>query len=94
MPFLTLFDTGTFSRIIALMLGRLQMSVAEAIEDYGTLTRKVFSDARLIGGDGKFKASNLEDAIKEIVKKKAGRADELMMDPRPNACKTYVVPHC
>ena len=70
------------------------MSVTEAIEDYGTLTRRVFSDARLIGGDGKFKASNLEDAIKVIVEKKTGRTDELMMDPRPNACKTYVVPYC
>jgi hypothetical protein len=76
-------------RIIALMLGRLRMSVGEAIEDYGTLAQRVFSDPRLIGGDGKFKARNLEDAIKEIVEKKAGRADEPMIDPRPDACKTY-----
>ena len=67
------------------------MSVTESIEHYGTLSQRVFSDAKLIGGDGKFKATKLEDEIKEIVKAKTGRADEPMMDPRPEgeACKTY-----
>jgi hypothetical protein len=76
------------------MLGRLRMSVTEAIEHYGTLAQRVFSDAKLIGGDGKFKASKLEEVIKEIVEAKTGRADELMMDPRPEgeACKTYAFP--
>jgi hypothetical protein len=71
------------------------MSVTEAIEQYGTLAQRVFSDAKLIGGDGKFKATKLEDVIKEIVKAKTGRADELMMDPRPEgeACKTYAFPN-
>jgi hypothetical protein len=32
------------------MLGRLQMSVLEAIEHYGTLAERVFSDRKLIGG--------------------------------------------
>jgi hypothetical protein len=78
------------------MLGRLQMSVTEAITHYGTLAQSVFSDARLIGGDGKFKASKLEEVIKEIVEKKAGHPDELMMDPRleGEACKTYAVSRC
>jgi hypothetical protein len=77
------------------MLGRLRMSTTEAIEHYGTLAQRVFSDAKLVGGEGRFKASKLEDAIKEIVEKKTGRADEPMMDPRPEgeACKTYVAPH-
>jgi hypothetical protein len=73
------------------MLGRLQMSVTEAIEDYGTLAQRVFSDANLIGGDGKFKATKLEDVIKGIIEKKTGRKDELMMDLRPGACKTYAL---
>jgi hypothetical protein len=76
------------------MLGRLRMSVTEAIEHYGALAERVFSDAKLIGGDGKFKATKLEDIIKEIVEAKTGRADELMMDPRPEgeACRTYASP--
>jgi hypothetical protein len=75
------------------MLGRLQMSVAEAITHYGTFAQRVFSDVRLIGGDGKFKASKLEEVLKEIVETKAGHPDELMMDPRleGEACKTCAV---
>jgi hypothetical protein len=76
------------------MLGRLRMSVTEAIKRYGTLSDRIFSDAKLVGGDAKFKASKLEEVIKEIVEEKTGRPDELMMDTRPEgeACKTYVVP--
>ena len=70
------------------------MSADEAIEHYGTLAQRVFSDAKLIGGDGKFKASKLEDVLKEIIEKKTGQADERMMDPRPEGevCKTCVIP--
>ena len=69
------------------------MSVTEAIQRYGTLSRQVFSDTKLIAGDGKFRASKLEEVIKEIVKQKTGQADELMMDTQlaGEACKTYVV---
>jgi hypothetical protein len=76
------------------MLGRLRMSVTDVIKDYGTLADRVFSDAKLVGGDAKFKASKLEEVIKEIVEEKTGRADELMMDTRPEGevCKTYAVP--
>jgi hypothetical protein len=74
------------------MLGRLRMSVIDVIKHYGTLSQRVFSDAKLIGRDGKFRASKLEEVIKEIVEEKTGRADEPMMDPRPEgeACRTYV----
>jgi hypothetical protein len=78
------------------MLGRLRMSVAEAITRYKTLAQRVFSDPRLIGGNGKFKASKLEQVLKEIVKEKTGQPDELMMDRRLEAqvCKTYAVFDC
>jgi hypothetical protein len=67
------------------------MSVIDVIKHYWTLSQRVFSDAKLIGRDGKFRASKLEQVIKEIVEEKTGRADEPMMDPRPEgeACKTY-----
>ena len=78
------------------MLGRLQMSVPEAIQHYGTLAQRVFSNAKLVGGDGKFKASKLEEVIKEIVQAKTGDPDALMMDPRPEGevCRTYALPDC
>jgi hypothetical protein len=75
------------------MLGRLQMSVSEAIGHYGTLTHRVFSATKLIGGDGKFSASKLEEVIKEIVQEKTGDPDAVMMDPRPEGriCRTYAL---
>ena len=70
------------------------MSVVEAIRWYGTLAGRVFSSTKLIGGDGKFRASKLEAVIKEIVKEKLGHPDALMLDPRleGEVCKTYALP--
>jgi hypothetical protein len=67
------------------------MSVEEAIEAYGTLVKKVFRDGRKVTGDGKFRASILEDVIKRIVKEKTGDADSRMLNDSPDgqACKTY-----
>jgi hypothetical protein len=77
------------------MLGRLQMSVTDAITDYGKLVEKVFSDTRLIRED-EFRASKLEEVFKGIVKEKTGKPDELMMDGRPegSVCKTCAVSDC
>src|SRR5579859_3024979 len=96
MPYPTLLDTPTLSRIIALMLGRLQMSVTEAIGCYGTLAERVFSSTKLIRGEGKFRASKLEEVVKEIVAEKLGDPDACMLETRPegDACKTYVVLDC
>jgi hypothetical protein len=72
------------------MLGRLQMSVPEAIERYGMLALNVFSNHK-ISGHGRSKASKLEQAIKEIVQAKTGDPEALMMDPRQEdeVCRTY-----
>jgi len=75
--------------IIALMLGRLRMSVVEAIECYNELTKAVFTVAQ-IGKDGKFKAKILEKAIKKVVGMRASTDEERMLDSSNNACKTYV----
>ncbi|KAJ7690005.1 acyl transferase/acyl hydrolase/lysophospholipase [Mycena olivaceomarginata] len=53
--------------LIALMLGRLRMSVEDSKKAYGQLAKEVFSDVKFHGSDGKFKASKLEKAIKQIV---------------------------
>ena len=79
-------------RVIAIMLGRLRMSVSDAIRCYDSFSEKVFSKGKKVVGDGKFKASILEDVIKEIVEEKTGDTDTRMMDSRPEqeSCKTYV----
>ena len=73
------------------MLGRLRMSVGDAIKCYNDLSETVFSDTKL-GGDGKYKATTLENVIKDIVKEKAGDPEAPLFDDgsRGRVCKTYV----
>jgi hypothetical protein len=88
---LSLAYTSPFSRLIALMLGRLRMSVDDAINHYDSFAKTVFSEGKKTVGEGNFKASVLEDVIKNIVKTKTGDADTRMMETSSDAvCKTYV----
>ncbi|KIJ30084.1 hypothetical protein M422DRAFT_187616, partial [Sphaerobolus stellatus SS14] len=77
------------SSIIALMLGRLRMSINDAIDCYDGLTKTVFK-ATQVGRDGKFKHKVLEKVIKDVVKKQLGTEEERLLDSRNNACKTFV----
>jgi hypothetical protein len=74
------------------MLGRLRLTVDEAIDQYGQFARHVFSKKKRKGKDGTFKASKLEEAIKTIVKSYGVEksVNEKMLDPRPanTVCKT------
>ncbi|KAJ6499503.1 hypothetical protein DFH09DRAFT_1289964 [Mycena vulgaris] len=78
--------------LIALMLGRLRMSVKDAVKAYGELSKEVFSDVKSQGSDGRFKASKLEKAIKRIVGARSASQDpeEGLKDTRENVCKTFV----
>ncbi|KAJ7857864.1 FabD/lysophospholipase-like protein, partial [Mycena leptocephala] len=78
--------------LIALMLGRLRMSVKDVVKAYGELSKEVFSDVKSQGSDGRFKASKLEKAIKGIVGTHSASQDpeEGMEDTRENPCKTFV----
>ena len=65
------------------------MSIDDTISCYGNLTGKVFSDKQT-GGNYRFKASNLEEVLKDIVKVKTHQEDERMMGRPPfgKGCKT------
>jgi len=80
--------------LIALMLGRLCMSVSEAIHHYESFSKTVFSGGKKYFGDGKFKASVFEDAVKRIVEAKTKVADLRLRvdDSRWNkkGCNTFV----
>ena len=81
--------TRLLSSLIALLLGRLGMSVEKAIMCYGTLARPVFANVKQLGGDGRFKASKLEKVIKDIIKEQTGQENERMMGTQPRkGCKT------
>lgn len=68
-----------YYRIIALMLGHLQMGIDEAIQDYQSLARKVFSVKNRCG-DGKFRAARLEKVIKDVVAKVTGDSESALLE--------------
>jgi len=80
--------------VIAIMLGRLRMSVPEAIKEYAHLIESVFSERKLKFQRGAFKASKLESAITDVVLKYSTSSsdDGRMLDPRHqnDVCKTFV----
>jgi patatin-like phospholipase/acyl hydrolase len=84
--------------IIALMLGRLRMSVDECIDTYIKLSRDIFAHEksfkgvqRLAGG-AVYSSSKMEAKIKAIIESKTGDANAKMKDPlKKECCKTFVV---
>lgn len=63
--------TGT-GGLIAIMLGRLRMDIKDCMDVYAEMTRRVFETDKTIAGipyrHTLFKASKLEDAIKDCVR--------------------------
>ena len=78
--------------LIAIMLGRLKMTVDECIGAYADLSDEVFQKKRhrvnKRGGiQGRFDSSALERAVKKIVVSKGFDEDELLFDEQDSACK-------
>ncbi|KAG6855832.1 hypothetical protein H0H87_010418, partial [Tephrocybe sp. NHM501043] len=73
------------------MLGRLRMSVEDAINCYETLAVNVFSEVK-DGGGLKKSATLLENTIKEIVKRKTGDSEARLLDDGilGGICNTFV----
>lgn len=84
--------------LLAIMLGRLRMSIDECEEVYVKLTQKIFvpkrSGTNIIGrgidfvnAQGKFSSEVLEAGIKDIVKSKGFSEDELFFHQVDDECK-------
>ena len=72
------------------MLGRLRMSTEQARDEYIELAKKMFGRRKRVIGDGAFKATKLEEAVKDVVRRYGGNNNpkELMLDPRSDiVCK-------
>ncbi|KAF8593831.1 FabD/lysophospholipase-like protein [Ceratobasidium sp. AG-I] len=61
--------------LIALMLGRLRMSIDEAIAAYEKLGEEIFSPKKWWWKEGRYKATNLERAVKRIVGESQSRGE-------------------
>ncbi|KAB5589239.1 Phospholipase A I [Ceratobasidium theobromae] len=91
--------------IMALMLGRLRMTVKECLEAYRNLAREVFSGGiisstfnaattmLLEGGPSIYNEDSLEKSVKATVKKWAAGDNEnaLLLEPSPDACRAAIV---
>jgi len=62
------------------MLGRLRMDVETAIKHYDVLAKHVFSHPKRWRGDGKFKATRLEEAVKAMVRETTGNSESPLLD--------------
>lgn len=58
--------------LVAIMLGRLQMTVDQAIEEYLVLSKTLFASKKSFFSHGKYNATNLAKAIQMIVQKYTG----------------------
>lgn len=83
--------------LIALMLGRLRMTVDQCIEAYNDIAPTVFTKihhrVNLRNGDlqGRFDHEALEDYVKTLVTERLMRPDELLKDAQVvGSCKTWV----
>ena len=78
--------------LIAVMLGRLRMTVGEAITAYLSLSNRVFQKKAhrvTVKGNiqGRFDSNELARAIKEVVKQQGLHEDELLKDASDAQCK-------
>ncbi|KAK6495233.1 hypothetical protein TWF481_003259 [Arthrobotrys musiformis] len=84
--------------LIAIMLGRLKMSLEECIQAYQVVMKKVFPEgffkmfSSALSSGTRYSAKPLEDAIKDFVRQKLGDPDAKLLDPNPkNKCKIFVI---
>ncbi|RYN54782.1 hypothetical protein AA0117_g13318 [Alternaria alternata] len=81
--------------LIAVMLGRLRMSVADCITAYLSLSDRVFRKTRhrvTVKGQvqGRFDADELARAVREVVKQQGLPEDALLKDAPEAGCKVFV----
>jgi len=71
------------------MLGRLRMDVDTAIKHYDILVKHVFSHPKRWHGEGKFKASRLEEAMKAMIRDATGDSESPLLEPdNATRCRT------
>ncbi|KAG6808032.1 hypothetical protein H0H92_005636 [Tricholoma furcatifolium] len=78
--------------VIALMLGRLRMSVDMAIDMYINFSRKVYSDIKMFGSE-KFKSTVFVSGMKDILNTAGWPVDLLMLERERDtpSCFSFVI---
>ena len=86
--------------IIAIMLGRLRMSLDECEAAYMKLSSNVFKKSRhnadprriydFLEANGKFSPQPLEDTVREMLRERELAENELLKSHDPEACRVFV----
>jgi len=79
--------------LIALMLGRLSMTVDEAIDEYNRLSPKIFTKLRHRLSwkgqlQGRFDHEEIEEGIQDLLERRGLDRDALLQEPSTSSCKT------
>jgi len=83
--------------LIAIMLGRLRMSVDECMAEYQQISSSVFTKVRHSLNwrgqiQGRFDHKVLANKVREVLVKSGSKEDELLKDPQAESlCRTYVL---
>ncbi len=90
----------TLCRIIAIMLGRLHMTLQECEKAYVQLSETIFTPVqnaadprrmyKFLRADGRFSEDPLEDCIKATIRSKGLSDDALLRDEDHDTCKVFV----
>ncbi|KAK4251063.1 kinesin light chain [Corynascus novoguineensis] len=79
--------------LIAIMLGRLRMTVDECIEAYTLLSDEVLEKSHRVNINGelldRFDATKLEQVVKEILAAR-GLGEDALLEDRDSSCKVFV----
>lgn len=67
--------------LIAIMLGRLRITVDEALQEYRLFAKTVSSDTKNVFGDGAYKATTFEKAFQSIVRRYGSLGGQNLVDP-------------
>jgi predicted acylesterase/phospholipase RssA len=82
--------------LIAIMLGRLEMTIDECIDAYIKLSDKVFRKQHMLpvklSGDvrGKFDSAALESSVKQLLREHNQTEEALLKNIGPGKCKVFV----
>jgi hypothetical protein len=82
----------TLTRLIAIMLGRLRMSIDECIDAYLSISDRVFQIKRHRSTvkdeiQGRFDSHELERAVKKVIKAQGLSEEALLKGVSENSCK-------
>ncbi|KAJ7157813.1 hypothetical protein C8R46DRAFT_1040077 [Mycena filopes] len=78
--------------LIAILVGRLRMSVDDAIACYVEFSKKVLGKTKSTLGEGRYSATIFENIVKTLVRKRTGDAETPLLDDGAlgGVCKTFV----